>query len=394
MTRKYFNEMPTLRLKFNNGILEKDFFNLQLPHLVEEVRNETNFVAVHCFPPFYIHQPEVLQTELLNYIKSNIQNNDTKIYFDNGYEGHVTSCLVGIHEVINKLSLNPKNCYFITAGLDSTKIYNEYCLENNINEKINLIMLNTWERHIRYNSPMEVLSKHEFIVEPKQKNFLCFNRIFRLQRLALLGLLYNKNLVNNAFYSYFPNVTYTGKVEPNLNLLRPVLSNQTFDIINEEYNKHKHELPLLLNNPDASPTNYIIDSDLDYYKNSYFSLVTETFFFKIINPAFDEFSIFFSEKIFKPIICKHPFVLLCRPHSLKYLHKMGYKTFAPYINESYDDIENDEQRILAVVNEVERLCNQTQNEWLDWLTAVQNIVNHNYNTILNKGIFDHKFIEG
>jgi hypothetical protein len=394
MTRKYFNEMPTLRLKFNNGILEKDFFNLQLPHLVEEVRNETNFVAVHCFPPFYIHQPEVLQTELLNYIKSNIQNNDTKVYFDNGYEGHVTSCLVGIHEVINKLSLNPKNCYFITAGLDSTKIYNEYCLENNINEKINLIMLNTWERHIRYNSPMEVLSKHEFIVEPKQKNFLCFNRIFRLQRLALLGLLYNKNLVNNSFYSYFPNVTYTGKVEPNLNLLRPVLSNQTFDIINEEYNKHKHELPLLLNNPDASPTNYIIDSDLDYYKNSYFSLVTETFFFKIINPAFDEFSIFFSEKIFKPIICKHPFVLLCRPHSLKYLHKMGYKTFAPYIDESYDDIENDEQRLLAVVNEVERLCNQTQNEWLDWLIAVQNIVNHNYNTILNKGIFDHKFIEG
>lgn len=392
MTRKYFNEMPTLRLKFNNGILEKDFFNLQLPHLVEEVRNETNFVAVHCFPPFYIHQPEVLQTELLNYIKSNIQNNDTKIYFDNGYEGHVTSCLVGIHEVINKLSLNPKNCYFITAGLDSTKIYNEYCLENNINEKINLIMLNTWERHIRYNSPMEVLSKHEFIVEPKQKNFLCFNRIFRLQRLALLGLLYNKNLVNNSFYSYFPNVTYGGKVEPNLNLLRPILSNQTFDIINEEYNKHKHELPLLLNNPDASPTNYIIDSDLDYYKNSYFSLVTETFFFKIINPGFDEFSIFFSEKIFKPIICKHPFILLCRPHSLKYLHKMGYKTFAPYIDESYDDIENDEQRLLAVVNEVERLCNQTQNEWLDWLTAVQNIVNHNYNAILNKGIFDHKFI--
>jgi len=393
MTTAYFNEMPTLSIKYVDNNLVKEFYNLQLPHLVEEIRNETNFVAVNCFPPFYLYQPNIVQEEILNYIKSNIKDNKTKFYFDNGYEGHIISSIVGIHEVIKILNIDASNCYFITAALDCPPIYDEYCLDNNIVNKINLIMLNTWERHIRYNSPMELLANHQFTIEPKKKNFLCFNRIFRLQRLALLGLFYEKNLVHNSFYSYFPNVTYGGTINPDLNVLRPYLSDQTVNLIIREYNKHLTEFPLLLNNPDASPTNYIIESDLDYYKNSYFSLVTETFFFKRITSGFDEFSIFFSEKIFKPIICKHPFILMCRPNSLKYLRKMGYKTFHPYINESYDEIQNDEERLLAIVYEVERLCKQSETQWIEWLTNVKDIVEFNYNIILNKGIFDHRFTE-
>ena len=142
--------------------------------------------------------------------------------------------------------------------------------------------------------------------------------------------------------------------------------------------------------------NYVKADDDQYYQNSYFSLVTETFFFKTIeknSKVVDENSVFFSEKIFKPIICKHPFIMMNRPYSLEYLRKIGYKTFAPFIDETYDTIEDDEDRLLAVVNEVERLSKMTDDEWIAWQENVRDIVEHNYKVITSKTILDHGFVD-
>jgi hypothetical protein len=55
-----------------------------------------------------------------------------------------------------------------------------------------------------------------------------------------------------------------------------------------------------------------------------------------------------TEKTFKAIALEMPFVLVAPAHSLKYLREYGFKTFAPYIDESYDDIEDDIARIERV----------------------------------------------
>ena len=67
------------------------------------------------------------------------------------------------------------------------------------------------------------------------------------------------------------------------------------------------------------------------------------------------------------------------------MRTLGYKSFAPHINESYDWIEDDELRLEAIMNEVERLCNFTDIEWMDFQTNVQSIVEHNFNLIANTG---------
>lgn len=394
----YFKEIPCLRATskvLNNKelIVEKSFYNLFLPHVCEEFRNETNNVAINCFPPFF---DELCKKTLVDYIQSKIQNNDTRIYFDNAYEGHVFSCLPGIYKLIKLANLNPKQCYFITAAMNAEKLHEAYCNENNISNKINIKVLNSWERHIQHTSPRREIENHEYVIEVKEKLFLCFNRIFRMHRMALLGLLYKENLVKDSYYSYFPNFTYGGFVEHDINLLKNFLVSRlpkSADIISQEYQKHYSEFPLLLNNPDAKPTNYISEDDLKYYKNSYFSLVTETFFFNETNPGFDECSVFFSEKIFKPIICKHPFILVGRPKSLYYLKKLGYKTFEPFINESYDLIENDEQRLLAIVEEVSRLSKKPDKEWLKFLADVKDIVMYNFENLINKKLKDFEFID-
>jgi hypothetical protein len=45
-----------------------------------------------------------------------------------------------------------------------------------------------------------------------------------------------------------------------------------------------------------------------------------------------------TEKIFKPIVCSRPFILVSAPGNLKYLKSYGFKTFDTWIDESYDQI--------------------------------------------------------
>ncbi len=70
-------------------------------------------------------------------------------------------------------------------------------------------------------------------------------------------------------------------------------------------------------------------------------------------------------------------------NSLARMRDIGYQTFHPYINETYDTIENDEERLIAIVNEIERLCNQTDEEWLEFQRHTNVIAEHNFNVLKN-----------
>ena len=149
------------------------------------------------------------------------------------------------------------------------------------------------------------------------------------------------------------------------------------------FRKYAKVFPLVLNMDDEryNPID-VREGDFIYHEDSYFSLITETLFFKDRFDAGN--SVLISEKTFRAVIHKHPFVLVAPAKSLYYLKRLGYKTFSPYIDESYDDIDNDEERLQAVWKEVERLCSFTDNEWLEWQRGVAEIVNYNYQLIMNK----------
>ena len=69
------------------------------------------------------------------------------------------------------------------------------------------------------------------------------------------------------------------------------------------------------------------------------------------------------------------------------LRDIGFKTFAPIIDETYDTIENDEQRMHAILAEITRLSQKTEDEWIEFLAAVKPIVSHNQQRY--KEIFTH-----
>jgi hypothetical protein len=72
---------------------------------------------------------------------------------------------------------------------------------------------------------------------------------------------------------------------------------------------------------------------------------------------------------------------------LEYLKSLGYKTFHPYINESYDEIVDDKLRMDAITTEILRLNNFSDSEWLIFQKNVKDIIEHNYKVLSSKTDF-------
>lgn len=89
--------------------------------------------------------------------------------------------------------------------------------------------------------------------------------------------------------------------------------------------------------------------------NTYFSVVTET----TVDGA-----PYLTEKIFKPILAGHPFIALASAGFYDALHNLGFKTFSPYIDESFDHEENIHTRLTMIADQIKQLCSSDLDEFL------------------------------
>jgi hypothetical protein len=92
-----------------------------------------------------------------------------------------------------------------------------------------------------------------------------------------------------------------------------------------------------------------------------------------------------TEKTFKPICLRMPFVLVSTAHSLRYLRSYGFRTFDTLWSEAYDLIEDDEARYSAVADvlgELDRLSVQDKQGL--FLEAAE-ICEHNYRHFYSGG---------
>jgi hypothetical protein len=291
-----------------------------------------------------------------------------------------------------KHKINPTSIIFITSTLNISELHDEYLQQFPQTDKIKICLFN-WAipfknfelKTVLYDKiKNEKYKKSSIVVEsdlnkPKTKKFLCLNRRLRFHRILLLSLLENENLLENSFTSY----------DMNLNLF-PFFIDKLDDhhfkrqriFYNEEYKqKAKDGYKKLLNNQKR-----IVDYDnieslegygwesKDIYTNSYFSIVTET--------EFQDNTRFISEKTIKPIMQYHPFVLVGSPYTLKELKTYGFKTFNDFWDESYDEMESPNDRMIALFNLCKNLINKSKNEWNDMYNEMLPILKHNRNLLL------------
>lgn len=269
-------------------------------------------------------------------------------------------------DIVLGLNIPEENITLVFASKDVLTIVNE--VSHLLNRKpIKTFWYNYFEHKMRGYDVTVDHTKH------KLKKFLNLNRrarIDRVHRFLFVGLLETRNLLDEGFVSFQPEISWEE------------VWHKISNSIGEEYKNQVLNLePLFVDTNDLSVNyNYPTESMVSFYESSYFSVISETHFFN----NNDDGNRFLTEKTFKAIMHKHPFLLMTFPNSLELLKEIGYKTFSPFFDESYDKEYDPYKRMILIVNEVERLCNLNDNEWQTLSIELNNICEHNYNVFMNK----------
>lgn len=101
-----------------------------------------------------------------------------------------------------------------------------------------------------------------------------------------------------------------------------------------------------------------------------------------------------TEKTFKPIAVKVPFIMFCGAGALRDLKNMGYKTFHPYINEAYDNETDDLKRLYMILDEINRLASMSFDDLKLHLAPLEPILEHNYQNFIARKTDPFKNADG
>ena len=116
-----------------------------------------------------------------------------------------------------------------------------------------------------------------------------------------------------------------------------------------------------------SPVDYVYP----YIHASGFNAATEAYFEE------DELDfVMLTEKTWRNVANRKPFVVIGQRHTLKKFHSLGYKSFHPWINESYD-AKGDKSRFHYAFVEIQKLITMSEENFKKFLQDVDHIHNHN-----------------
>ena len=129
--------------------------------------------------------------------------------------------------------------------------------------------------------------------------------------------------------------------------------------------------------------NLAVNITKEDYERTFLSMVTES--------LVDDGTLFFSEKIWKPLMVGHPFLLYGNQYSLKYLKEKGYKTFDKWFDESYDNEPNRDQRSIMISKELKRLSELKIEQLHQMRNEMKEVCQHNQ--LKYRELYDLKYSE-
>ncbi len=326
-----------------------------------------------------------------------IRRGEIKLVICNNHEPY-HDLIEGIYKfVVMGADILPKQIIVLSSSYDLDKEVK--CVSNKYNlGQIKAIYIREFEfdaQNFIKNSDISIFP-NTLQYQYYRKKFVTFNGLYRPHRASLVFLMKAFQLLDQGYISY--------NAMPNQYI-------STFDIYQDIISRHKQNdefmsLIMPLKENLLQLEKLTLDTDVNthrdmaqyskksnqHYEETYFSIVTETICFERgSSEGLSGVGRLLSEKTFKPVIYKHPFIIVGVPGCLRQLKELGYKTFSPYIDESYDEVTDESGRMLMIAKEVQRLCNLTASQLQEFLAFSKEITEHNYNHLLNLKTF-HKIL--
>lgn len=311
-----------------------------------------------------------------------IRNRDAYLILDNAYEAFFDVIDSIYSNIVIKYNLPAEQIIVSSGNYDLVSYMKEHALKIKQSE-LKIEYFNYWEWHT-YHCYMKQHQKWIDTLEIKEypKKFLSLNRRWRPHRTAMLSLLFDQGIADQGYISF-------KKAEDNPDWHTAVMiaskyyqNTEIVEVLKRQLEVIRKCFPLDLDNlilDTHNDENMMFTKTMDtFYKNTYFSIVTETTSDKIADGRY------ITEKIFKPIALQHPFLICGADRTLDALRHLGYKTFKGIIDESYD-LETDEaKRFQMVANEAARLSNLKDDELKHFLIEAKKICFENYVTFRNR----------
>ena len=338
-------------------------------------------------------------------VRNLIRDGNGYILINYIHEGHIQhQNYKDLHNELLKYKISANKVFFVASNLNGKIQYKTFCdkMTHLIKSKINIIEVNHMlESSVdiykqvldnNYNKDLDKLLpyKQSFVNKQdlddmrdtiREKYFLSYNRVIREYRLALIAMIYEMELQDKGIISLGAKEVDSafGGVWPT-HIRDFIKDKQQNEVVSSALEKIKPLYPI-----DADGD---IDANWVYkdgerwggavgqwtnfshqYKRIYFNVVTESCYY--------EDCIYMSEKIFKPISNLVPFIYLTNPFAMKKLREIGYKTFSPWIDESYDEEVDNDKRFFMILDEIKRLCSMSKEEIHKWYYEMEDILLHN-----------------
>lgn len=327
-------------------------------------------------------------------VPNHIVNSNVTIAVCTESEAHISVVDSIYSDLVVKLDIDPARILLISENADLEPLINSVANLYN-KELISYEWSIVCEKIIADETKRELLKlvNRQSYSTPSSKTFLNFNRRWRPHRLVFVALLCATKLLDKGLVSLGKddaerNNTWVERFDDTCNLVKS--DTELYDLLT----KHKNEIVSLpemyLDTTDLRSNRFRMRyKDLDrtstdsLYDATYFSIVSETYFFEDVGR-------FLTEKTFKAISYKHPFILITAHRSLELLRGLGYKTFHPFIDESYDLEPDNIKRMKLILKEVDRLSNLTPDEVTLFLKNIEPITKHNFNNLVTKKKNIHK----
>jgi hypothetical protein len=333
-----------------------------------------------------------------------------KIVFDYSLEGFTELVFPYFWNWIYEHGLEDKVVY-VSSSINVSASYKEWCRINGLAPNMTCLWSGFFAKNIYSSLPMSIyqegrkhdnnyklqhpLEHNNIINELNQQmtryrydpltdaRIMCLNRRPHIHRLLLVIMLKRQGVLKSMAVSFPkdfeephqwmpPNYD---KMKRQWSVLRGHMHGYADHLENDFHDLYNNILPLTVDRSDFE-TNHAHDLNISMYRRHPVNLITETL-------AFDS-SVFFSEKIWKPMLMKQIFLLWAAPQYLNWMRSLGFKTFTPYINEDYDTITDDMCRAEALAQECKRLVALDQKEFDRIVGLCQPIMEHNQRLVTSR----------
>ena len=212
----------------------------------------------------------------------------------------------------------------------------------------------------------------------QHKGLLLTGKLDKFNRIVLLKKLYSQQLLTpNRLVWTVPSIQHQ-----HIKIKSILADNSETDIFLKYCEANAINDPLGVYSTIANTPLVDKDSVDLFFQLSNYSIISETYFVE------DEPCV--TEKTFRAILNKHPFIMASAAGTLCYLRTLGFRTFENYLpNPNYDSIIDPDLRLAAIVTNIAAFPDIL----IKFRNRINEDVEHNYATLKNIAQADRHYLE-